>query len=238
MNTSTNKDDDIENINGALADGLTLVRVLLTPLIMFIIIRAWSGQEDDPMGFVSLDLALVLLASFLFAIAALTDLLDDKIGGSLKKNGRLLGWFDDMADSVLVGGTLLALLWVTYKAGLLHWSFAVPAFTIIGRDIFLALVKGSEFSKYGFLETRLGDIKSALAMLATCILVASPWLSNFIDGLRAGDTAESALKVYDNASPIVWNIGLVILWIAAILAVITAFKFMTAKMQTPDETKA
>ncbi len=218
------------HISGALADGLTLVRVILTPIIMFIIIKAWSPKPDDPMGFVSLNLNLVLLASILFAIAAVTDILDDYVGGSLRKNGRLLGWFDDIADSFLIMGTLAALLWVTNKAGLLHWSFAVPSFVLIGRDLFLGIFKGIEFSKQGFLETRLGDMKSALAMLGTCILVASPWLSNLIDNIRAGNTAEGALKVYDSASPLAWNSGLVILWVAALLSLITAYQLLTSKV--------
>lgn len=227
-----NNQNDNTQISGALADGLTLVRVVLTPVIMFIIIKAWSIKPDDPMGFVSLNLKLVLLASILFAIAALTDILDDYIGGSLKKGGRLLGWFDDIADAVLIIGTLSALLCVTYTAGLLHWSFAAPAFIFIGRDILLGLIKRREFSRHGFLETRLGDIKNALAMLGTCILVASPWLSNIIDGMRAGNSAEGALKVYNSASHLAWNTGLVILWLAALLSLITAFKFLTSKSDT------
>ena len=238
MTTSTHKDtapaQDGAQTSGALADALTLVRVVLTPLIMFIIFKAWSAKPDDPMGFVSLDLKLVLLASILFVIAAITDVLDDYIGGNGQEKRRFLGWFDDIADSVLIGGTLLALLWVTYQAGLLHWSFAVPAFTLIGRDLVIGIFKGTNLSKFGFLETKLGDMKSALAMFGGCILVASPWLSNFFDGLRAGDNAETALHVYNNASPLIWNIGLVALWIAALLSLVTGFKLLTTKAPKDD----
>jgi len=61
---------------GAFADGLTLVRVLLTPVIIFVIIKAWSAKPGDAEGFVSLNIKLVLLASTLFALAAITDFLD------------------------------------------------------------------------------------------------------------------------------------------------------------------
>ena len=234
MTTSTNKNSELAQSGGAFADGLTIIRLLMTPLIMFVIYKAWSGQPGDPEGFISLNLSLVLLASILFAIAAITDVLDDYVGGSSQSLERKFGWYDDIADSVLVSGTLVALMWVIHKAGLLHWTFAVPACVLIARDVFLAITKGYEMSKFGFNETKLGDIKSVIAMLATCLLVAAPWLSNIVDGMRGGAEADNVMKVYDSASPLVWNIGLLALWIAAILAIITAVKFF-AKAETVDE---
>ena len=223
MTTSTNKNAELAQSGGAFADGLTIIRVLMTPLIMFVIYKAWSGKPGDPEGFISLNISLVLLASILFAIAAITDVLDDYVGGSSKSLERKFGWYDDIADSVLVSGTLVALMWVIHKAGLLNWTFAIPACLLIARDVFLAITKGYEMSKFGFNETKLGDIKSVIAMLATCLLVAAPWLSNIVDGLRSG--GDNVMQVYDSSSPLVWNIGLVALWIAAILAIITAVKF-------------
>ena len=238
MTTSTNENNEAiaRQTGGALADGLTLIRVLLTPVIMFVIYKAWSAKPGDAEGFVSLDLKLVLLASVLFIIAALTDVLDDFVGGSARDNEkwaneRQFGWFDDIADSVLISGTLLALAWVTYKAGLLHWSFAIPVAVLVLRDIILGLTKGYEFSKFGLIETRLGDLKSALAMLATCTLVAAPWLSNLVDGFRAS-RSENILDVYATASNLIWNTGLVALWIAAILSLLTGWQLLTSKPGT------
>lgn len=241
MTTSTNEheiDTDLGRANsGAIADALTWVRVFLTPIIMFVIIKAWSAKPDDPMGFVSLDLRLVLLASILFFIAAISDVLDDFVGGSLPDNVRMMRWFDDIADAILVIGTLLALLWVNYQAGILHWTFAIPALVLIGRDLLIGLVKGFELSRYGFLETRLGDLKNALAMFGVCILVASPWLTNMVDAMRASGSAEAALQVYDNPSHLVWNIGLALLWIAAILSLISGWALLQNSSQTSDETE-
>lgn len=236
MTTSTNDNGDTvtRQTGGALADGLTIVRVLLTPVIMFIIYKAWSAKPGDADGFVSLDLKLVLLASVLFVIAALTDVLDNYVGGSDHANERQFGWFDDIADSVLIDGTLIALVWVLGKADLLHWSFAVPVLILVLRDIVLGLTKGYEFSKFGLLETRLGDLKSALAMLATCTLVAAPWLSNLVDGFRAG-RSDDVLEVYNSASTWVWNAGLIALWIAAILSLYTGFKLLKAKTDITED---
>jgi CDP-diacylglycerol--glycerol-3-phosphate 3-phosphatidyltransferase len=234
MTTSTNETSEMKETKGALADGLTLVRLLLTPLIMFVIYLAWSGKPADPQGFVSLNLSMVLLASVLFAIAAVTDVLDDFVGGSAVSVHRKFGWFDDIADSVLIAGTLVALMYVTDKAGLLHWSFMVPAVVLIARDLIIALTKGYELSKFGFLETRLGDLKSVIAMLATCLLVAAPWLSNVVDNFRSDQNTDNIMQVYNNSSTWIWNTGLAALWIAAILSVITGLQFFT---KSPDNEK-
>jgi CDP-diacylglycerol--glycerol-3-phosphate 3-phosphatidyltransferase len=229
MNTSMNDPQDslsASEVSGALADALTLVRIALTPLIMFVIIKAWGEN---------LNLQLVLLASILFVIAALTDILDDTIGGTATTKKRLLGWMDDISDSVLIAGTLAALMWALNNSGLLHWTFATPALVIIARDMVIGLIKGRSLRQHGFLETKLGDIKGALTMLATCLLVASPWLTNIVERVRAGNDVENISKIYSNAIPWVWNGGLIILWIAAILALITGFALLTNKPTSTND---
>jgi len=240
MITSTNDNNQNGNNqkvsrNGAFADGLTLARICLTPIIMFIILIAWSAKAQDSDGFVTLNIKLVLLASFLFVVAAVTDVLDDVFGGQSDADSRKLGWFDDIADSVLILGTLLALVWVVGKADLLHWSFAAPVLILVLRDIAVDMIKSYKFSKSGFQETRLGDIKSALAMLATCLLVAAPWLSNLVDSFRVG-RAEDIAQVYNSVIPLVWNTGLVVLWIAALLSIYTGKELLMTKTTTQEET--
>jgi len=220
-------------IKGVIADAITLVRIGLTPVIMFVIIKAWTSQPNVFEGFWPLDTELVLLASVLFAIAALTDIFDDLIGGNSSAYARKLGWFDDIADSFLIVGTLLSLVWVVGKAGLLHWSFAVPVLILFIRDIVIGLLKSLKFSKDNFQETRLGDIKNALAMLAVCLLVAAPWLSNLVDSFRAGRT-EDISQVYGSAITMVWNTGLAVLWIAALLSLITLSLFSGKKLLTAN----
>jgi len=225
---------------GVWADGLTLIRLGLTPVIMFVIYKAWSANPGGIGGFISLDLSLVLLASVLFAIAAITDIFDDidsrqPIEPDSETQGRRLGWIDDIADSVLVLGTLIALVWVLGKADLLHWSFSIPVLILFVRDIVLGISKGYQFSKYGFLESKLGDIKNVFAMLGTCTLVAAPWLSNIIDSLRAERT-NNVLDLYIAPSSWVWNTGLVVLWIAAVLAIWTSWALLTSKPNTSSDT--
>jgi phosphatidylglycerophosphate synthase len=223
MNTSTN---DTENsLGGAFADGLTLIRILLTPLIMAIIIIGWTQKTADGSlmnYFVSLDMAL--LASALFIIAALTDIFDDYFGGSERSAARKLGWLDDIADIVLISGTLLALLWVTFKWGTLGWILAVPAAVIIIREIIIGALRGRNFREHGWPETELGSFKNGILMLAICLLVASPWLTSWVDSLRSG--GQSAMNTYDTSNPAVWWTGLILLWQAAILSLYTGFQLL------------
>jgi len=223
MTTSTNKTGETENTTmagGAIADALTCVRLILTPIIMFVIIKGWPNLD------------MAVLASVLFAIAAATDFFDDYFGGTENAPHRKFGWFDDIADIVLVVGVLAAMLYVTHKSGVLAWTFAVPAGVIIGREIIVGLAKGYEMSKSGWPETRFGSIKNGLVMLGTCTLVASPWITVWVENVIA--QGENVMEVYNTASPYVWLIGEGILWFAAIVSLITGFKLLTTKAVAND----
>lgn len=192
MTTSTNKVDENQTTatSGAIADALTLVRVVLVPVIMFLIIKGWPNLD------------MAVLASSLFIVAALTDFFDDYFGGTEKAVHRKFGWFDDIADILLVIGTLAAMLYVTHKNGFLAWTFAIPAGVIILREGLVGLLKGYQMTKTGWPETRFGDLKNGLIMLGTCLLLASPWLTTWIDRLLAG--ADNAMDIYGSTSPYVW----------------------------------
>ena len=222
MTTSTNKVDENQTTatSGAIADALTLVRVVLVPVIMFLIIKGWPNLD------------MAVLASSLFIVAALTDFFDDYFGGTEKAVHRKFGWFDDIADILLVIGTLAAMLYVTYKNGFLAWTFAIPAGVIILREGLVGLLKGYQMTKTGWPETRFGDLKNGLIMLGTCLLLASPWLTTWIDRLLAG--ADNAMDIYGSTSPYVWLIGEGILWIAAIISIITGIKLLTTKVVAND----
>jgi len=210
-------DDTVDSpkaVGGAFADALTWLRILIMPLVAFLIWKGW--QPVDAGG---IDLGLTLLASVLFAIGALTDIFDDFLGGNERSIYRRFGYLDDIADTVLVVGTLSALIFVVNRAGIMSWVFLVPAAVLIGREILVGLFKGFELSRYYFPDTLLSNLKSGLSMLATCLLLASPWLQLWIDRMMAGE--DKIAEVFATSSPGVWIAGQVILWIAAVLSVIT-----------------
>jgi phosphatidylglycerophosphate synthase len=213
MTTSMNSDDNINNpkaAGGAFADALTWLRILLMPLVAFLIWKGW--QPVDAGG---IDMSLTLLASALFVVAAFTDVFDDFFGGGERSVHRRFGYLDDVADTVLVVGTLAALLFVVHRAGYMSWTFFLPAAILIGREIIVGLFKGFEMARFIVPDTLLSNLKSGLAMLGTCLLLASPWLQVWVD--RMGSAAD-----FTTASPAVWFAGQICLWVAAVLSILTA----------------
>ena len=220
MTTSMKTDDAIESpkaIGGALADALTWLRILIMPLVAFLIWKGWQPVEAG-----GINIGLTVLASVLFAIGAFTDIFDDFLGGNERSVHRRFGYLDDIADTVLVVGTLAALLFVVQRAGLMSWLFLVPAAVLIGREIIVGLFKGFELSRFYIPETFLSNLKSGLSMLATCLLLASPWLQSWIDRKMAG--TDKVAETFATTSPTVWIIGQLILWVAAIVSIVTAVR--------------
>lgn len=220
------------------ADFLTLLRAVLTPVIMLVIVLGWSvTREPGDYEMFTRMLEASVLATVLFGLAAMTDALDDAVGGAEMAGYRRFGWFDDVADTILVDGTLLALLYVTWTSGALGLGLLVPVALIVGRDVLIAALKGYELSRTGWPQTAWGTAKNALAMAATLVLVASPWLTNAYDKLRVGDDPAA---VFGEPSNLVWNIGLFGLWATAILSVVTGVMLITrrpAQAATDTETR-
>lgn len=219
--SSEGYEQSISGVRGAFADGLTLIRLVLTPVVMAIIIMGWPA------------LNAALLATFLLIIAALTDIWDDIIGGSERSAARQFGWFDDIADIVLIIGTLIALLFVVWQNGVLGWAFAVPALLLIGREITVGLLKGYEFSKFGWPTTKWGWLKNTLTIFAVCILLSSPWLTAWIDMQRIDDG--NVVEIFNTTSPHVWIAGQCLLWIAAIISIFTGFAILKGVSPEHDE---
>ncbi len=93
MTISMNRTGEAESTKsgGAIADALTLVRLILTPVIMFVIIKGWPNLD------------MAVLATVLLIIAAATDFFDDYFGGTENAPHRKFGWFDDIADIMING---------------------------------------------------------------------------------------------------------------------------------------
>jgi phosphatidylglycerophosphate synthase len=229
----TTQTSSAHSIGGTFADALTLIRALLTPFIMAVIIIGWRGESvaGDYTVFEKM-VSASIFASILFGLAALTDVIDDMIGGAENSRMRRHGWFDDIADTILVTGTLAALLYATYRSGALGLGLAIPAIIIIARELLIGLVKGYELTRTGWPETAFGTAKNALAMISTLILVASPWLTNWIDNMRFDGT--NAEAVFAEPSAYIWNLGLIGLWATAILSVVTGVMLLSAKSSKPS----
>lgn len=206
---------------GAFADALTLLRLIMTPIIMALVIWRWPEPE------------IAILASFLFIIAALSDILDDFFGGSSRNAVRRYGYLDDAADTILFVGVLIALTWVLKQNGVLHWAYLVPVLILIGREILVGIVKGYQLSRFGWPDNGLSNAKGFFAMLGVCLLVAAPWLTHLVDRLQAGP--DNIMEIYGTVSPMVWIIGQLCLWVAALFSVLSGYRILTRNLA--DEVK-
>ena len=233
MTTSTNEtehhdggwsDTDVplspEESGGAFADALTFLRIAVTPVIMALVVWRWPDTQ------------IAILATFLFIIAALTDIFDDFFGGASRSVHRRYGYLDDVADTILIVGVLVALSVVLFANGLISWTWLIPVSVIVLREVLIGLFKGFELSRHGWPYNLWSNAKGGFAMLGTALLLASPWLTQWVDMSRANDA--NVVEVYNNASPLVWVLGEVALWIAAVFSVISAVKILTFKRDPED----
>lgn len=188
-------------------NALTIGRILTVPILMAGILALGLQQESR--------LASVPVVGGLFIAATATDWLD----GFLARKWKVVSGFgrmiDPIADKLLVAGCLIALCIVARGS----WMFLVPAVAIIFRDI---LVSGARehaaLTGKVMPPTKLAKWKTAFEMAAIAALII------WVVGL--------AVLPFDDVVPQITklshNLGLAMLWIAALLSVYTGSLYLRA----------
>lgn len=177
---------------------LTLSRIAAIPLIVLLV--AWHSPLAD------------LMASLVFAAAAITDWLDGRIARSrrmLSDFGRML---DPIADKLLVGATLMVLAG-THRLGP---GGLYPAIVIMLREILVSGLR--EFLagvSVGLPVTRLAKWKTAAQMGALGLLLAGH---------------DGAVLVHLGWLPIIF-LGTSLLWLAAVLTLLTGWDYLAAGLR-------
>ena len=152
-----------------------------------------------------------LAATFVFALAGATDWLDGHLARTRRQQSDLGRMLDPIADKLLVGATLMLLAGLgRFPDGALY-----PAIVILLREI---LVSG--------LREYLGGIRISLP-----VTQLAKWKTGFQMGalgtLLAGDDVAALLHV-----PLpVAAIGEGMLWVAAILTLITGWGYLQAGLR-------
>ncbi|GHU00649.1 CDP-diacylglycerol--glycerol-3-phosphate 3-phosphatidyltransferase [Alphaproteobacteria bacterium] len=152
------------------------------------------------------------IAAALFAVAAITDYFDGylaRLWGQTSRLGRIL---DPIADKLLVTSVLLIL---AYNQRLGDWGL-IPAIIILCREVLVSGLR--EFMaeiRVGMPVTRLAKWKTAAQLAALpCLII--------------GGTPPAAA----------WNllgIGEVMLWVSAILTIITGYDYLRKSLQYIDD---
>ncbi|MBR6674736.1 MAG: CDP-diacylglycerol--glycerol-3-phosphate 3-phosphatidyltransferase [Alphaproteobacteria bacterium] len=149
----------------------------------------------------------------LFAIAGITDYMDGYLARHLNQLSRFGRVLDPIADKLLVGATLLMLAY----SGRLGDFGIVPAVVILCREILVSGLR--EFLaeiNVGCPVTRLAKWKTACQMVALPVLMVANVYTGFWGGF-------------------LWTLGMVALWGAAILTVMTGYDYWKSGRKYMDE---
>lgn len=153
-----------------------------------------------------------LAACIVFALAGVTDYLDGKLARSRKQFSDLGRMLDPIADKLLVGAVLIML---AGDGRLGPWGL-YPAIIIMCREILVSGLR--EFLaeiRVGLPVTKLAKWKTTAQMGALGFLIAGNGTAQLLDirWLPA------------------WLIGIILLWISALLTVITGWDYLRAGLR-------
>lgn len=145
-----------------------------------------------------------LFACLVFSFAALTDILDGYLARKLNQTSSLGAFLDPVADKLMVA---VALVLIVQQNPVIH--MALPAAIIIGREVTVSALRewmAEIGARSRVAVSVLGKIKTTAQMLALGFLIFK--------------TSVYGIPVYE--------IGLVLLYIAAILTLISMIQYLLA----------
>ena len=151
------------------------------------------------------------LACVIFVLAAITDMLDGYLARKLEQISSLGAFLDPVADKLMIA---VALILIVQKTPDIY--LALPAAVIVGREITVSALRewmAEIGARSKVAVSILGKIKTIAQMVALGFLIFKESVFN--------------LPVY--------NIGLILLYIAAILTLISMFQYLLAAWPRMNE---
>ncbi|MFN0217913.1 MAG: CDP-diacylglycerol--glycerol-3-phosphate 3-phosphatidyltransferase [Hyphomicrobium sp.] len=145
------------------------------------------------------------LAFAIFVAACLTDWLDGYLARIWEQQSNLGRMLDPIADKLLVGATLLMLVYTGAISGWSIWA----AIIILSREILVSGLR--EFLAELNVKvhvTQLAKFKTAFQFIALAMLLVGPAADEFVPGVTEA--------------------GMVIFWIAALLTLVTGYDYLKA----------
>lgn len=201
---------------------LTILRLLAAPgvAIMFLYFtRPWADW-----------FALVL-----FVGAAVTDWFDGYLARAWKQETKFGTMLDPIADKAMV---VIALLVITGLSGLNPWIL-LPATVILFREVFVSGLREFLGAAAGQLSvTKLAKWKTTAQMIAIAVLFASGVFQHYFGmlslGMDQGIVRDIMTGQEEDLFGLKWKYygmiasfwgGVVLLWIAAVLTLLTGFDY-------------
>lgn len=206
---------------------LTLMRLLAAPsiAIMFLYFaRPWADW----------------FALILFVVAATTDWLDGHLARAWKQESKFGTMLDPIADKAMV---VIALLVICGFSGMNPWIL-LPATLIMFRETFVSGLREFLGDTAGTLAvTKLAKWKTAAQMTAIAVLFSTGAFETYyhmsiegmdgatVDGIFAGEIPDEVWLVWKWYGAICsWWIGIILLWAATLLTVITGVDYLRKAM--------
>ena len=187
---------------------LTSLRLLaapLVPLMFFFLSRPFAD----------------FAALALFLIAAVTDWFDGYLARAWGQESRFGAAMDPIADKAMV---IIAIVVITGYSGMNPWLI-LPATLILFREVFVSGLReflGNDARQLKV--TKLAKWKTTAQMVAIAVLFLGTGL-NYYEVGHPPLVGETGLPWSDNWSDLATQAGLVLIWIAAILTVVTGWDY-------------
>lgn len=180
------------------------------------------------------------LALLLFVSAALTDWIDGHLARSWKQETKIGAMMDPIADKAMV---IIALMVIVGYSSMSPW-LVLPATFIVFREVFVSGLREYLGQKSGTLKvTNLAKWKTTAQMVAIAVLFAQGVFEHYLVMSAMGMDAaivrdvltgeeEDLLGLRWKQFGMVWagNLGIVLLWVAAVLTVITGWEYFRKAM--------
>ena len=145
---------------------------------------------------------IVLIAGLLFIVSSVSDYFDGYLARTLNQSSKLGTLLDPIADKLLIASVIVVLV----DTGVISNIHVVPALIILLREIAISGLR--EFLaklNTDMPVSKLAKYKTTFQMVSLSILIISL-------GFELND--------------LLWNIGLITLWIAAIITLLSAYNYM------------
>lgn len=145
---------------------------------------------------------IVLIAGLLFIVSSVSDYFDGYLARTLNQSSKLGTLLDPIADKLLIASVIVVLV----DTGVISNIHVVPAIIILLREIAISGLR--EFLaklNTDMPVSKLAKYKTTFQMVSLSILIISL-------GFELND--------------LLWNIGLITLWIAAIITILSGYNYM------------
>lgn len=186
-------------------------------------------------------------ALILFVTAALTDFVDGYLARAWKQESKFGAMLDPIADKAMV---LIALLVIVGFSGMKAWIL-LPATMIIFREVFVSGLREYLGDKAHLLKvTKLAKWKTTVQMVAIAVLFSQGIFEHYLVKKCAGVDPQMLIDILSGAASdpqgLCWKYfgmdlsyysGIVLLWIAAALTLITGWDYFIKALPFLKEEK-